>query len=489
MTRHYEVVVIGGGLSAVVAAALLAKRGIRGLLIDEGELATEDPCFLVDSVHADTGSEVMQLVHRELGLQDELRNRSGPVTPLLQAIWPDDRLDLSDDPSTTIKEVHRALGPRGRGIEAFFDRLGQASDMVGAFLANAGELPASGYFTRRSARTHARRFEPITRPVNSSDLFDDLDPMVVEMLTAPSSFLTYVEDRTLDTPTVARFARPLARFLLGTRNLRSGRTLRGLLVAVAQRRAFEVQPGALEAAEPKGRQVHLRLAGQPDTITTEAIVDATSELAALAVLPMQKRKKDLSETMQTARPRSSMYVLGIELDDAVIPPGMGQHMLLLNGRKDPRRAEPESADRPIWVTRRPCEQTGRTQLVVAHPFSAARAHSEGVDALEVMMRGRVERVVPFLAQGRPEIRPLSGRGATRSARPVLHHPLFETDLDPQTGITGVACRTSLKNVFLAGPPVLPGLGVEGEYFAALQAADACEALLKGTKAKRGLAQR
>ncbi len=489
MTRHYEAVVVGGRVSAVVTAALLAKRGIRGLLIDEGELASEDAYNLVDSVPADGGSAVMQLVHRELGLLEELRNRSGPVEPIVQVVWPDERLDLADDPRLRLDELRRVLGRNARGLDGFFERLQAADEEVGAFLDSAKELPASGYFNRRSARSHAKRFEGIGQTVGESDLFSDADPLLVEMFSAPLPFLTHIEDRTLETATLARFARPLARFLAGLRSLRGDRSHRGLFVSLAQRRAFEIQTGALEMADPQGRQVQLRVAGQTETITADAMIDATAELSGLSALPHQKRRKDLSETLQTARPRASHYVLGIELDDAAIPPGMGRHVLLLNGRKDPTRAEPDAADRPIWLTRRPGQRPGRTQLVVAHPITTARAQSQGLDALEIMMKARVERVVPFLQDGHPEIRPLSGRGAARSTRPVLSHPLYEPDLDPDTGITGLPCRTSFKNIFIAGPTVLPGLGVEGEYFSALQAADACEALLRGTKPKRGLAQR
>lgn len=489
MTRHYEAVVVGGRLSAVVAAALLAKRGVRGLLVDDGELASEDPHMLVDCVPADGESDVIQLVHRELGLQDELRNRSGPIEPLLQVVWDDQRLDVFDDIKVRTTELHRVLGPAARGVDGFFERLQAAAGQVGEYLANAGELPASGYFGRRGARSLARRFEAVTITVDQSDLLRDLEPQAVELFTAPLTFLTHIEHRTPASVSVAGFARPLSRFLSGTRSLRSGRTLRGLFAGVAERRAFEVQPGALESADLRGRQVHLQLAGHGETITTDAMIDATGELSALAVLPHQKRKKDLSEIMQTARARATLHVLGIELDDAVIPPGMGQHLLLLNGRKDSTRAEPDAADRPMWVTTRPGKASGRTQLVVAHPLTSARAHADGMDALEAMMKARVERVVPFMSDGQPKMRALSGRGAPRSARPVLNHPLFEADLDPQAGLTGVSCRTSLKNLFIAGPAVLPGLGVEGDYLAALQAADACEAFLKGTKAKRGLLHR
>ena len=102
------------------------------------------------------------------------------------------------------------------------------------------------------------------------------------------------------------------------------------------------------------------------------------------------------------------------------------------------------------------------------------------------MRARVERLVPFLAEGNPVIRVLSGRGATRDQRSVLPHPLYDPELDPEPGLTGVGMRTPHKNLFLAGPAVLPGLGVEGEYWTALQAADAISVVKTGAKVKKHL---
>jgi hypothetical protein len=112
-----------------------------------------------------------------------------------------------------------------------------------------------------------------------------------------------------------------------------------------------------------------------------------------------------------------------------------------------------------------------------------------MDQLDLIMRRRIERVIPFFAEGSPVFTPLSTSAATRENRPFLAHPHFVPDLDPLAAMTGVSMRTSLKNVFVAGPAVMPGLGIEGEYLSALQAADACEALGTGVKRPRTLAAR
>ena len=50
-------------------------------------------------------------------------------------------------------------------------------------------------------------------------------------------------------------------------------------------------------------------------------------------------------------------------------------------------------------------------------------------------------------------------------------------LDQTLGITGLPCRSPYKNLVFAGREVVPGLGLEGEFHAGLQAAAAAQELL------------
>jgi hypothetical protein len=91
------------------------------------------------------------------------------------------------------------------------------------------------------------------------------------------------------------------------------------------------------------------------------------------------------------------------------------------------------------------------------------------------MTARVERAIPFLKEGSPKIHALSPRGGHSL------HPLFDPELDPIAHVSGVPARTSLKNVFIAGPSVLPGLGAEGQYLVTLDLADEIEGALRKSK--------
>jgi hypothetical protein len=50
-------------------------------------------------------------------------------------------------------------------------------------------------------------------------------------------------------------------------------------------------------------------------------------------------------------------------------------------------------------------------------------------------------------------------------------------LDSTLGVTGLPVRAPYRNLFFAGREVVPGLGIEGEFHAGLQAANVVGALL------------
>lgn len=489
MSRHYDVLVVGGRLSATIAAALLAKRGLRTLLVDQGELASQDPDLPWDLVPSPAGSGVMEKVHAELGIRLDADKRLHPVQPSLQVIFPDQRFELHPLERRLVAELARERAGQAEGAEPALARIRLGAEAVGAFLAEAKELPASGFFGKRAAGNAVRRHATAGAKVLEHRLFEGAPGELAEALLALLPFITHLDARSADELTVARLSRPVARWLRGLGRLDAEGGLRTLFLEAAARRAFEIHRGAVARLEPDGKVLEVSLAQGREEITADCVLDASTDLSGIATIPAKKQKKELTLTLQAARPKGALHVLGFEVDEAVIPPGMGRYVILLNGRRDPSRFQLEGGaleDRPILLVRRAGTKPGRQELIASHPVSEVRAHAEGLDLLEASMRARVERLVPFLAEGNPVIRVLSGRGATRDQRSVLPHPLYDPELDPELGLTGVGMRTPHKNLFLAGPAVLPGLGVEGEYWTALQAADAISVVKTGAKVKKHL---
>ena len=88
------------------------------------------------------------------------------------------------------------------------------------------------------------------------------------------------------------------------------------------------------------------------------------------------------------------------------------------------------------------------------------------DAIPFFERHLVRESVPVLAA------PKERRGSR-----LLPHPLYEVDLEKTLGVTGLPCRSPYRNLVFAGREVVPGLGLEGEFHAGLQAAGAAQELL------------
>ena len=420
-------------------------------------------------------SETMRSVNAELGLDEAIRTRTTRLMPAVQVVFPDHRLELGDL-SKLPKELERELSVKPQSVQNTTQRIQEAEREVGGFLMRAKEMPARGFFFLRKV-TGSARTTGLSTTVEDAGLLADAPPALSELLVSALPFLTHLDARLPEDATVGRFARPVMRFLRGFRRPTNGRGIRSLVFEGSGPGAFDLGRSTIERLEPLAHSVRVRIRGVEALITADAILDASGDLAALATIPGAHRRKELAFALQAARPVGFLHVLSVEVDRRVIPPVMSTQVLLLNGRRDPARidaGDPDAADRPIWITRRPGAFESREHLIISQPVSVRRARAAGLGDLEEIMQRRTERLIPFLRQGDPQRRTFS---VGSQDRPTLIHPLYDPEVDATTGLGGLTTRTSFKNVFIAGPSVLPGLGIEGAYRSAQQAAEAiCRAL-------------
>ena len=484
-TAHFDVIVVGGTLSATVTAALCAKRGLRGLVVDQGELASTRMCMLEDYVFGEDDSPAMKLVHSELALSDGLRRALRPVVPTLQAIYPDRRLDVEANRRHFVRDLRRAFGDDSANAAA--DVLGRVVSLggeTGAYLAEAGPMPATGCCARRAARRLLRRHPTVTSSLAELEVLSGATEEVRALLLAALPFATHVDARAGVPVAVTRFVRPVARLLGGMHSIEGDLSLRSLLLSHATRGRFEVIHDAVESIEPRGAALHVHLSQEKKVYTADYLVDASTDLSGLDTVPMSRKARRLAVVLQAAKPKGHLHALALEVDRASLPPCLASNVLLLNGRKQTRSPDSdEPEDRPILLLVRDpvsgADAARRASLIALHPVSVVEARGARMARLNDVIRARIQRLIPFLADAHP----------TTTAAPVLKHPLFDPDLDALTGIAGVAPKTPLKNVYVAGPVVLPGLGVEGQYMAALQAADAIDRRANKRKRPRKLGAR
>jgi hypothetical protein len=468
-TQHFEVVVLGGTTAAATIAALLAKRGVRGLLVDEGE-TTSGPA---DVAFADPRSSAFDLVASEIGLVRELEHeRRAAAAHRVQVVFPDMRAELPIERAALLDEGARRLsaprlGPALEALEALEER-------TAAFLAEAGELPAPGFFARQRLGGVARRHAAV---LGDGRAVLAQAGGLGEALAGLMPFLTYqdfVASEPLPALAVGRLA---ARFLrgLGAPPQPFGERL----LEVAEKSGFERVHGAIDRLEAGAKPLRFALAKSGGALTADVLIDASTDLAGLRTISQRGRPRALGVLLEAAMPRGQLHALALELDRSVLPPPLGDFVLLLNGRRAARAGEdgaPEADDRPILLLRAPLPSTPahRARFLALHPISHVSVHAEGVERLERVMRARIERLVPFYGDGHPSL----SRAAVRA------HPLYDHELDTVAGVARVSLRTPYKHVFVAGPVVLPGLGAEGELRTALAVTHAVLDALGRDKAGR-----
>ncbi len=477
-THHYEVVVVGGTLSAAITAALLAARGLRGALLTQGELGASDLGLVPDLVPIGPASALVHHVHAATGV-DAALSAGVPARPSFQVVYPDRRLDFDPGVEHQSGELARCFGPDAADAWARFAGALRGLDAAAeAWLGAMAAYPPDGFFARRSAAAAARRHPEVAGTERSEALLAELPEPLRELALGVLPFVTRMAPPHGVAPSGAQLARGISRLLDGLKEVG------GLRQAFARRAGaagFAVIDDAAKRVESHGTGYTLALVEGRDQLNTEALVDASADLSGLDAFPVETRRRRLADTLEAARPSARLHPFVVDLDAAVLPPPLAERVLLLNGRRRSRDALPH--DPPILLLRRPGPDAGRVRLVALQPVTEAERHTDAAARVEPVIRARLRRLVPFYDEGRPE---------TPDPRRVilpLPQPLFDPELDPIGRIGGVPTETGLKQVFVAGPAVLPGLGPEGSYLAALQAADAVERALRKIKHPRPLARR
>jgi phytoene dehydrogenase-like protein len=183
------------------------------------------------------------------------------------------------------------------------------------------------------------------------------------------------------------------------------------------------------------------------------------------------------------RPRRQVLALNLVVKAAALPPALGDTVLAL-----PRGAEGDEGAVLFQVL--PARRDGKKghgELVAdervvcaatAVPVEARNKGEEHLAELARRIKATVADAIPFFEQHvvRESVPMLHAKRQGRGSR-LMPHPLYGVELDQVFGVTGLPCRSPLKNLVFAGREVVPGLGIEGEFHAGVQAAAAVGELL------------
>jgi phytoene dehydrogenase-like protein len=498
--RIYDVCVIGSQLGGALAGALLARRGYRVLHVDHDGLGggyTDGGYVLPYGPAALPSPRVLPAADAalgELGFTTDLVRQLEPSAPDLQILLPRHRIDIGHDGPRRLQELRREWPQDADRLQAGFETLGRLFEASAPFMRSMPPLPPAGFVERRAISKAIKFAASVpgapSGAVDEARAFGGLeDHPLVTALGIAQRFLSYQEGA----PSPLATTRLLGAMLRGSYRLPGGHVA---MREAIRRKIAETRGETLGNDEERAVAEHLetdggkvtavRLAGSPNAWVARVFIAATDSPAFRRLLPVSEADGKTAHLLDAVRPSRQLLAVNLVVKTAALPPALGDTVLVL---KDAAGAD--GIENAVLVQVLPArrdkgkgtmEVAPDERVLTAAAFVSADAREEGDDhlaALARQIREAVADAVPFFDSHlvRESVPVLSAPKERRGSR-LLPHPLYEVgDLDPVLGVTGLPCRSPLKNLVFAGREVVPGLGVEGEFHAGLQAAQAAQELL------------
>jgi hypothetical protein len=489
-TNFYDVIVVGHELAGLAAAALVARRGFRVLVL--GDTAHADSYrlgsyLLPRQPFAFTALEspAMRRVLGELGLAQILRRRLTPLKPHYQVVLPDQRLDISDDPDATSRELEREFPRDQAAIGAWLARAAEVSTATDALLELDVTLPPDSFWERRDV---AKLEATLPRP--TEDLLAAFPPgHPFRAVATAGAFIG--SDLDLAGLGAVGLARLGEAHRAGVWRLEGGRdALRQLLIERIQTHSGEVRERATaeEIVIKRGRVAGVRVLERNEEVGCEHVIAALPLERLLSMLPEGKPPKPLARAAQALRPAGFRYTLNLVLTVAGLPEAIGG---LVCAVADP--AAPLAGDNALGLTVGDPDPEGRVTVSVSALAPPAAEHDPAaLFQLRLAIRARLDEVLPFhgehvlLVDSPHDDAPPEGQVAAAVLKPpTAMDAVWASELPRHVGVDALGHDTGIKHLFVCNRQNLPGLGFEGE----IASAWGCARLIAAGETRKDLLKR
>lgn len=496
-TNHYDLIVLGSDIAGLVAAALVARRGRRVLVMPHGHAdgvyrlgGYVLPLETAPVVHMPTPP--VRRVFQELGLLQQVRRQHASIDGLLHYVLPGHRIDLEPEGSNLADEAGREWpGTPVAEAWALQARWSAATDEVlDQLLDSEKALVAEGFWGRRALSRVASQL-----PAREVDELEPLSPGH-PMRAAAVGHLPWLQHITPVQLGKAAALRLSGLWNAGPEDLPQGeRQLRKLLLQRIELHSGEVKRDlrVAEVLVRRGKVVGASLLGKRDRYGCDHMIIATDPRRLLdgTFLPEQL-PRTLATGLASITTIAHRFVLHLEVDERGLSPALAGMVVCLpeHPSGDAPRPEADDEEAAAWAEHgvghtyirvEPGAEEHLRRLSITHivPVGAPldRLREQILDDLDE--RG----ILPFC---RPYIRfihsPHDNREATdgrgdpleqlgpSSAMTLPMAPVYGIHGDPVLGVGMLPHASGLRALHLASRLTLPGLGLEGEFAAGTAAA-------------------
>lgn len=496
--RHFDVVILGRSVGALLSAALLAKREFRVLVLGQGELppvyrAEGLPLLRRSFTLLSATSPAFRRILQELAQTQRFRRRTQPLDPMFGVLGRTLRFEVPPDIDAFSKEIEREFPEMHASIAEFYSLVSEANSQIDGVFERPLIWPPGTFWERLETGRLAAHL-----PLNGGEQEED---SVAERLPKTHPYRDVAEVTALfssalglDTESLSplAFARLHGAWTRGVHALEGGEAeLEAFLVERIEGHGgvCRLESKATRLLARRGRVAGVEEDGDGRWTGTDAVVtNMTGEALALLCDPAAIPKKS-QEIWPHVTVVGGQFVVNAILPTRAVPAPLPVESFLLSASADlpvvhlQRRllstltssVEGEAlADRTLLTAECLCP-TGRDLLGLRQAIVAALERyipffEENVELIDSPHDG-----LPaywFEVKSGVRIRREIDRVHLTLASPISEpmRPRLVVDPVGYRGLGGEPLRGPIPGTFLVGPSVLPALGQEGEALAALSVA-------------------
>jgi phytoene dehydrogenase-like protein len=496
-SRFFDAVILGRSLGSLTAAALLARRDFRVLLVGNGK---RPPSYRFESRVLGRrtftllfgSSPVFRRILHELAQSPQFRRRTQALDPMFAFLMEGRRFELPPDVELFAREVDREFPEVRQIVDEMYGTITEVNAAAdGAF--ERDNVWPPGTLWERFETGHAASLLPYDRGERAPDVLQKfpVGHPYRDIATLPAQFGSYLAASAEQLPALAlarlhgAWARGVGALAGGEHELTQFMVERieahGGVCALERRiESLVIKNGAATAVQLDGDDEPTGAGA----VITDHWGEGLAELSGGAGLTRAAERD-----WPRLSPEAGRFVVSLLVRDAAVPSALPAEAFLMppSGRKDPRRplVHLQRHAPRVWADDSSVPE-GET-LLIAECLLPTRGSLTVLEA-RLAVLDTLETALPFLSEhlvlvdsvhdGLPLVDYSSGvrreidrvhlTGASPGAEAMER--LWTVDPPGFRGVAGEPVRGPIPNTFLVGPTVLPALGQEGELLAGFSVA-------------------
>ena len=467
----YDTIVLGNDPASLIAAVVLANHGRKALL-----LTMEDvPDFFSESGYTfdidplpwtgmSRGGVFRQLLsHLSITPEDHV------LDPALQIIFQNHRIDLYGNTDLDLKEMEREFLDEGRDLLRFYSSIEKSASFA------SGLIYKNLHLQPETARDYINLFRNMPGIMLKKKAFAaSLEnirkkPLIAKMLEAQILLLSNLDPCGMSP---ISFARTLFLSLNGLSYPEGGKHH----LTAKLKKKFEADGGVIEKystlALDTERVIKINAKGEgndaPDIYGKNIIISTkykkfTSLLEGNRDLSVFRKKYD------KIKPSLYPFTIHLGVNDRCIPEKMGIYVVVSDEKKSVENGNPlflETSE-PGDILRAP-DGKRAVSVTTFLKNSPSKFSNSTLEKIADSMLENLGSFLPFLKENLDFMNLDKSIEISSTCHKTINHKYMMKN--PAIGMSFLSGRTPLKNVFLTGGMLMPGLGFEGEIMSGTNAA-------------------